>query len=241
MLIGGGAVLVGAAYYFGWLSPNEASAAETGAIPTYDLSTGEIVGYASPVETASPAENDGSAEPSWLGSLSDFLRGGGAALPDTTQGLTGGSMRFSGRVGQLPPYEQSVIAAVAAERGIDPVLLGALRLAENGGPQTPNPNYPRSGNPYRGGEFGIQTIAAPTFGAQAEIAINTIRNTIAKYQTNTGRSATAGGKYTADFLRYFSQGGPGYGGYAPTGADPLNAFHYQNLLAAYQGSEVVTV
>lgn len=225
VLLIGGAAVAGAVLYFG-TGQSEAAPAPSDVLPT-DL----------PTDQAPPSDPFG-------GLLSLFSGGssGDQPLSDLTQGMSSGSgQRFTGLLAQLPPDEVTAIFDVATAKGIDPVLLGALRKAENGGPQSPNPNYPASGNPYRGGEFGIQTLAAPTFRDQAEIAANTIVRTIGRYQDNTGKSASAGGRYTADFIQYFSQGGPGYGGYAPTKSDPLNAFHYQNLLSYYQSSSVVTV
>lgn len=207
------------------------------------LLSGPSSAEAAPTIEETPIDTPPSSElmPESSRSIFDLLGGGEAqASPDLTQGgVSSGGVRFTGLLGRLSPDEVPVIVEVANQAGIDPIALGALRLAENGGPQSVNPNYPRSGNPYRGGQFGIQTLYAPDFRTQAAIAARSIANTVGRYQANTGRSATTGGHYTADFLRYFSQGGPGYGGYAPTGADPLNAHHYTNLLAYYQGSDVV--
>src|SRR5882724_8162638 len=52
-----------------------------------------------------------------------------------------------------------------------------------------------------------------------------------------GRSAYEGSHYSPEFILYFSQGGPGYPGYARVGVlnDPtnLNANHVRNLTNAY--------
>jgi hypothetical protein len=240
IVLGGLVVLGGAAYYLFASSSAEASVAvpETAGGSLLDPSLLEQA--PADVLSGEPAPATGGLDVGgWFTSLF------GASTPDPPSSdlpttAQPGGLRLTGAVSaQVAADEQPIIVQVAQDAGIDPALLAALRVAENGGPQSVNPNYPKSGNPYRGGEFGIQTLRAPSFTEQAQIAATTIVKTIGRYQSNTGRSASANGRYTADFLRYFSQGGPGYGGYAPTGADPLNAHHYLNLLTAYQGSGVI--
>ena len=122
------------------------------------------------------------------------------------------------------PAENVDIARVAQEQGIDWRFLLALRKAENGGP---------------GREFGVLAVPAPTWADQATVAARTIRRTLGRYwqhvKTDPWDETTHG--YSADFIRYFSAGGPGWPGYAPRGAenDPtdLNAHHVRNLMAGY--------
>lgn len=139
-----------------------------------------------------------------------------------------------GRVAELPAWEQEIIIEIAEQFVVDPVLLAAIRVIEDGGP---------------GREFGVLSVEAPGYRDQAQVAARTIRNTIRRYSENRQRSPWGpDGRFTEDFLRYFSRGGPGYPGYAPydpdTGEsaenDPrgLNAHHFPNLLAVYGSSSV---
>ena len=127
----------------------------------------------------------------------------------------------------IPADERGRCAVVALKHGIDYRLLIALRETENGGP---------------GREFGVLDEGAQTWDQQAEIAARTIRHTMGRYwAAMQGKLADwwddQAGRYTADFLHYFSRGGQGYVGYAPMGAanDPqgLNQNHYGNLLRFY--------
>lgn len=120
----------------------------------------------------------------------------------------------------VPPREAEVIAREARRTGVDPDLLAALRRAENGGP---------------GREFGVRSVAAPGLDQQARVAANTLRNTAARFARQGGTVVDpATGRYTEEFLRFFSAR------YAPRGAgnDPgdLNRFHAGNLIALYRRS-----
>jgi hypothetical protein len=96
-------------------------------------------------------------------------------------------------------------------------LLRALRRAENGGP---------------GREFGVLSVPAPTYGAQARVAAESIRRSAERFE-RTGRSAVdpTTGRYTTGFIEFFSRR------YAPVGAanDPtgLNRYHARNLIRLY--------
>ncbi len=123
--------------------------------------------------------------------------------------------------------ESEVVREIADLFEIDARFLAALRETENG----------RAGR-----EYGVLSVKAETYEEQAEIAARTIKNTLARYERDTGIPARgAGGRYTESFILYFSHGGPSYPGYAPLGAanDPthLNAHHARNLSAAYQRIE----
>src|SRR5882672_3634835 len=98
----------------------------------------------------------------------------------------------------LPDSEVSQIIGVALSVGVDARLLAAIRKAENGGP---------------GREFGILSVAAPTYQQQAQIAANTIRNTMTRYQDATGASPTqSSGRLSPAFIAYLGAK------YAPVGA-----------------------
>jgi len=121
-----------------------------------------------------------------------------------------------------PPGFEPLTPPVSADIA-DARLLGALRTTEQGGP---------------GREMGVLSVPAPDFRAQVEISSQKIKDVEHRFATATGKRPTdESGRYTPDFLQYFSQGGPGYSGWAPLGAanDPkgLNAFHLKNLTAAY--------
>ncbi len=132
-----------------------------------------------------------------------------------------------GRAGTLPSWEQEIIEEIAAERGVDPVGLAAVRLTENGGP---------------GREFGVLVLPdgspPPTdYRGQASWAARSLRASEDRYRSQTGQEArTSTGRYTDEFLRFFSAR------YAPVGAanDPsgLNRYHADNLVAAYEGSRL---
>lgn len=116
--------------------------------------------------------------------------------------------------------EAEVIVREARRSGIDPALLIALRRTENG----------RAGR-----EFGVLSIPAFGLEEQARVAANTVRKTMARFERQGGTVVDpATGRYTEDFLRFFSAR------YAPAGVanDPLglNRFHAANLIAHYERS-----
>jgi hypothetical protein len=125
--------------------------------------------------------------------------------------------------GAIPPPPDYVGADTATPEISDPKLLVALRAAENGGP---------------GREMGVLSVPAPDMSSQLRVAAQTIQNVEQRYAKDTGQQPTGPAGYTDDFLKYFSQGGPSYRGYAPIGApnDPtgLNVNHLPNLTAAYR-------
>ena len=135
-----------------------------------------------------------------------------------------GSGVANGESAAAPPAPAAPVAADTravgheAERtGVDPALLAALRRTENGG---------------RGREFGVLSTPASGLEAQARVAAVSIRNSLARYAAQGGAAVDpATGRYTEDFLRFFSAR------YAPVGAanDPagLNRFHAKNLIALY--------
>ncbi len=152
-----------------------------------------------------------------------------AAIPVPEEGAWWGMPELTGT--DLSEAEREAILRIAAEEQVDPRFLASLRRTEMGGP---------------GREYGVLSIPAPTYEDQARIAARTIYNTLDRYRRNVGLDPVGlYGRYTLDFIRYFSQGGPGYPGYAPIGAlnDPtgLNRNHLPNLLAWYGRVDTVTV
>jgi len=117
----------------------------------------------------------------------------------------------------LPRRETDVIRETAAQAGIDVEFLTALRKIENGGP---------------GREFGVLSVPAPTYEAQARVAAETIRRNLQRFEAAGGTPIDAKtGRYTEEFIRFFSAR------YAPLGAanDPtgLNRHHAPNLIRRY--------
>lgn len=141
------------------------------------------------------------------------------AAPATPAGATGPAVSppSARHTSPVPANEEAVIKETAERAGIDPDFLRALRRVENGGP---------------GREFGVLSVPAPTYRDQAAVAAETVRRNVGRYE-QTGRHAIdpATGRYTPEFIRFFS------GRYAPIGAanDPtgLNRYHQRNLLRAY--------
>ncbi len=159
----------------------------------------------------------------------------GGAMPGDAGG---GGGRLAART--FTPYELRVLAEAAARYGIERNFLVSLAAIENG------PKVPSAEGMTRG--LGVLPVASyPTFELQASGAALTIANTVRRYEENIQRSAYEGTHYSVDFIGYFSQGGPGYDGYARVGVrnDPtnLNANHVRNLSTAYaavvSGSVVV--
>lgn len=164
----------------------------------------------------------------WRNTSSDVLRsnpqiGGGI---DAAVGTP--SPLAMGR--KVSPAELSLLRQAASRHGIDAGILRALAQVENG------PTVQGLEGPTKG--LGVVSVPAPTFGEQADVAGRTTSNTLTKYRRALGKEPMDQGKYTEDFLRYFSRGGPGYPGYAPLGArnDPtnLNENHLRRLLEHYQ-------
>jgi hypothetical protein len=125
--------------------------------------------------------------------------------------------------------EEQDILMVAAGTGVDPRLLSAIRMQENGGP---------------GKQYGILGLGAATLSQQLQYAANTIRNTLKRYSNDTGQDPTDGnGRYTPDFLSYLANGGPSYPGWAPVGAsnDPnnFNQNWLPNVSDFYYSTDVV--
>ena len=124
----------------------------------------------------------------------------------------------------IEPWQRQIILEVATEYGVDPDLLAALRLTENG---------------RKGREFGVlhpgamigddpQVTPAASFRTQAQWAAGTISKNAQRYQKAYEKPAF---RYTEDFVRFFSER------YAPVGAGNaptnLNAHHTRNLLEHY--------
>jgi hypothetical protein len=127
---------------------------------------------------------------------------------------------LTGRAAELPEWEQALIVEIATKERVDPAALAALRIIENGS---------------AGREFGVLSVPAPTYEAQAEVAARSFRNHERRYTEATGATPVDyAGRYTDDFLRHFSAR------WAPIGAenDPrgLNNFHAGNLVEVYSRS-----
>lgn len=147
-----------------------------------------------------------------------WYRSAGASIPpDETGGalVLNAATKLTGTF--LGDTEDRTIFGIAQQIGIDARLLAAIRKAENGGP---------------GREFGVVSTPAPTYHEQATIAANTIRNNVARYETERGYSAVVNGRYTDEFIRYLS------GIYAPIGVanDPtgLNVNWTRNVSNFYR-------
>jgi len=143
--------------------------------------------------------------------------------PSSESGAQLASRRFSA-------YELGVLTAAAGRYGIERLFLISLAAIENG------PVVPSAEGTTRG--LGMLPKAKyPTFEQQASGSALTIANHVRSYEENLGRSAYEGSHYSPEFIAYFSQGGPGYDGYARVGVlnDPtnLNANHLRNLTNAY--------
>ena len=67
------------------------------------------------------------------------------------------------------PTEFPKIQAIARDYGVDPFFIAAIRSAENGGP---------------GREFGVLSVAAPTYEAQCHTACASVRNHLATSPAN---------------------------------------------------------
>lgn len=127
---------------------------------------------------------------------------------------------LSGLADRLPDWEQTIIVETARRRGLDPLALAAIRLAENGGP---------------GREFGVLSVPAPTYQAQADVAATSLVNSERRYRDAHGITAKDGrGAYTPAFWEFFAAR------WAPIDAanDPqgLNRYWLTNVTAFYQGS-----
>ena len=121
------------------------------------------------------------------------------------------------RASGLPRHEREIIRETAGRAGIDVEFLTALRKIENGGP---------------GREFGVLSVPAPTYEAQARVAAESIRRSLQRFEAAGGTPIDVRtGRYTEEFIRFFSAR------YAPIGAanDPtgLNRHHAPNLIRRY--------
>lgn len=123
----------------------------------------------------------------------------------------------------LPEGEDQLIFTVAESRGVDARLLAAIRKAENGGP---------------GREFGVLSVPAKDYYAQASIAANSIANNVERYESGTGQSARSDGRLTRDFIAFMGAR------WAPVGAqnDPtgLNQNWVDNVTTWYERIDYAT-
>jgi hypothetical protein len=120
---------------------------------------------------------------------------------------------FTGRAAALPEWEQSTIIELAATYDVDPLMLAAIRIAENGGP---------------GREFGVLSLPAPTYYDQARVAAQSIRANYGRFTTATGQAPTDGsGRVTRAFVDFMAaRWAPLGAGNDPTG---LNANWPRNV------------
>lgn len=82
----------------------------------------------------------------------------------------------------LPFIEQTVIARIAKNVGIDVNFLAAVRIAENGGP---------------GREFGVLSEKATTYEEQCQITAISIRNNLIRFMNQT--------PYSLEFIQFMQE------------------------------------
>jgi len=138
-----------------------------------------------------------------------------------------------------PDIVATLADAAARNKLRDRDLLAAVHLAEDGqdgmefgyGVERTDPKNPRS--PLR-----VRKERWKGFDAQAGGAADQIELVAKLYEENfKGKQAFDGKRFTEDFIRYFSGGGPGYRGYASKKADNdpdgKNKNHIPNILDKY--------
>lgn len=120
---------------------------------------------------------------------------------------------------RLPESEQDVIRRIAAEIGVQPQFLAAIRVAEGGGP---------------GREFGVLSQEAPTYEEQCRVCARSIRNNLFRYVTRHDGAfpVNRDDRYSPGFIAFMAAR------WAPVGVanDPsnLNAHWVANVTAAYE-------
>lgn len=136
------------------------------------------------------------------------------------------SKRMTGAAGEtLPLYEQVACIVVAEAYGIEPEALAAVRIAESGGP---------------GNEFGVLSIPeVDTYGEEARVAAESIRNNIGRFTQKYGHSPYVSGRLSLAFWNFMQER------YAPRGAgndpDDLNRHWAKNVSTYYKASGVALV
>jgi hypothetical protein len=142
-------------------------------------------------------------------------------------------MILTGAAGGLSTQEQQTILAVAKRKGVDPVALAAIRLAENGGAGREFGVLSVQGQPW----YEARVQAVGSFQAQAEVAATSLKQAEGRYRTETGQDPrSASGRYTFEFWQFFGAR------WAPIDAenDPrgLNRYWVDNVALLYNGSTV---
>lgn len=101
--------------------------------------------------------------------------------------------------------------------GVDPYFIAAIRRAENGGP---------------GREYGVISVAAPSYEEQLDVCCKSVRNKLIKYTGNPLTLYKTRAGYGADFIGFFQST------WAPIGAenDPngLNKNWVGNVTKIYE-------
>jgi hypothetical protein len=130
----------------------------------------------------------------------------------------GAERRAVTALGHLPAHEQTIIQRIAAEVGVQPQFLAAIRIAENGGP---------------GREFGVMSTEATTYELQCLICARSIRNNLFRFVVRKGGIFPYGADdhYTDEFIAFMAER------WAPNGVanDPahLNQNWFTNVAHAY--------
>ena len=117
--------------------------------------------------------------------------------------------------------EYPAIQKIADQRGLDPLFIAAIRLAENGAD---------------GKQYGVLTAAAPDYDSQLRVCTRTIAGYLQEYDGNPfvlieGAAGLKRLVYSAAFIQYVRNH------YAPIGADndpnSLNTNWLVNVMSFY--------
>lgn len=186
-----------------------------------------VFGFGTVFASTGPSEATGA-----MGDPTAGTGGDTTTSPDTSSAPPPPKPLFTGAAAELPDWQQAVILDAAAANGnIDPRLLAAIAIAENG---------PQLDDGTRG--YGVLDRAARKDNrTNAGWAADAIRRTLGRYRANIGQDPIGpDGRATPQFLRYLAYGGKGYSGYAQLGVtnDPtnLNANWLTNVLSTYQST-----
>jgi hypothetical protein len=173
----------------------------------------------SPIDSSAGGD-DAPADDFSFGHFGDFTGALGPLVEGWWPMTSSPTAGFTGRAAALPDHEQLSILDVAATYDVDPVMLAAIRIAENGG---------------AGREFGVLSVPAPTYYDQARVAAQSIRANYGRFIAATGQAPTdAAGRVTRAFVDFMSAR------WAPIGAanDPtgLNAHWAGNVWSVVSSS-----
>jgi len=155
---------------------------------------------------------------------------------DLFGGLSVGSVEgvMTGRAAALPLWKQESIVTTARVFNVDPRLLAALALAEQG-PQVTAPDGSTTG-----GVGCLPVTSYPTWADQVRCGAKTIQSNIDRYWQLVGSPYGPDGTLTEDFIRFMGGVGLNPIPYAPLASanDPtgLNQHWIANVTDGYQGS-----